>query len=152
MPSGSHPPFPTQKPNLVASLQPARRNTRRIRHKTFVTRAAEGLQEPDAHCKRRGVAWNNPAYHRCATAKRLSTMPPSCLSPIRSGPFSEGSQSIRLSVRQTYAGTPGGAKGVRLHENWACGTMKPPIREPAAVSLQPGRSDMSNIQPWPFAI
>ena len=93
---------------------------------TFVSRAAEGLQEPNAHCKRRDVACNNPAYHRRATAKHLSTMPPSCLSPIRSGPLAKDRNSL---VCPTNICRYPGPK-LHLHENWACGTIDPPIRNP----------------------
>ena len=141
MSSGSHPPFPstaTSKPSL--SSRPAPCNTRRI-VTTF------DVELPKA-CRSR---------MRMSTSLRPCSLSPPrhCKTPVHNAtellfahpiwPFSEGSQFACLSDKhmQVHPGAKG--KGVHLHENWACGTMKPPIREPAAVSLQPGRSDMSNI-------
>jgi len=148
MSSGSHPPFPTtatSKPNL--SSRPARCNTRPRRH-NLRPRAAEGLQEPNAHCKRR---LDNAAYQRCANAKQLSTMPPSCfrlLFAIRSGPLAKDRNSLVCPTNICrYLAAKVAAS--HLHENWACGTMNPPIKTRCRVTA-PGRSDMSNIQPRPF--
>jgi len=142
MPSGSHPPCPCQKPNLVASC-----NLQAATHVAFVTnlRQSSCRRLAGAECtlqtSRRRLQQSSlsPTRHRETPVHNATELP--FAHPI--WPFSEGSQFACLSDKHMQV--PWRAKGVHLHENWACGTMKPPIREPAAVSLQPGRSDMSNI-------
>ena len=70
-----------------------------------------------------------------------NTCPQCHRAPLRrpTWPFSEGSQFACLS--DDHMQVPWGPR-VHLHENWACGTMNPPIGTRCRISAL-GRSDMS---------
>lgn len=130
MPSGSHPPFPSQTQESQTSSRPARCNTRRI-VTTF------DVELPKA-CRSR---------MRMSTSLRPCSLSPlrHCKTPVHNAtellfahpiwPFSEGSQFACPSDKhmQVHPGAKG--KGVHLHENWACGTMNPTIRNPLPCLL-----------------
>ena len=72
------------------------------------------------------VAYNNVAYHRCHTDDTPVHNATELLLPIRSGPLAKDRNSL---VCPTNICRYPGPK-LHLHENWACGTIDPPIRNP----------------------
>ena len=134
MPSGSHPPCPCQKPNLVASC-----NLQAATHAASITnlRLSTCRRLAGAECtlqtSRRRLQQSSlsPLRHRKTPVHNATELP--FAHPI--WPFSEGSQFACLSDKhmQVHPGAKG--KGVHLHENWACGTMNPTIRNPLPCLL-----------------